>query len=464
MQRSGPFLRDLVLPERRFATLVAATLIYLLLFAGSGNPSPFAETLAELIVLPLFVAAIWRLASRPVATPWLLPPVLILAAAVLVPLVQLIPLPFGVWSELPGRGPAVSALQLAGLGQPAAPLSLDPFATTRAALSLLVPISIFLGVYALEPRDRRNLLLIVALVASLSALLGIVQALNPGQRWLYLWPKAIFTSASGLLANRNHQADFLIAGLLCLSYWLAQKGSGRAAKPWYRQPLVALLPVIILGLAVCGSRAGYALALVALAYAAGGLFKRPALQIWVLRLFVAALVLAALVALFDPFGARGAIGSLLSGRETRVDALPDLLFALQSYYPVGSGLGTFDAVFRGVESLDLVSNVYLNRAHNEYIEVLIEAGLPGILVMAAVLIWLLIRWWQVGTVRDTSPYRALQRLAAIMLFVFAAHSVVDYPLRSLSLAALAGLFAAILTPDPRADAALVRRRTWGRLS
>ncbi len=47
------------------------------------------------------------------------------------------------------------------------------------------------------------------------------------------------------------------------------------------------------------------------------------------------------------------------------------------YFPVGAGLATFSTLFRVNEKLEWVDPTYLNHAHNDYIEILIEVGAIG---------------------------------------------------------------------------------------
>jgi O-antigen ligase len=122
------------------------------------------------------------------------------------------------------------------------------------------------------------------------------------------------------------------------------------------------------------------------------------------------------------------------------------------YFPAGTGIGTFDQVFRSVERLDHLSPLYLNQAHNEYLQVLLEAGLPGALLLATTLLWYAIAAMLAWTRGDL-----LAKTGSIVLGIYLLHSIVDYPLRTLSHAALLGLFAAMMPiqrrqPAPIAEA------------
>ena len=98
---------------------------------------------------------------------------------------------------------------------------------------------------------------------------------------------------------------------------------------------------------------------------------------------------------------------------------------------------------RSVEPLEQLDPTFFNHAHNEYLETWLEAGWLGAGLIIAFLIWYGRRlWaaWKAGPSRE----RDLQRAASIALLAMLAHSGVDYPLRTATLAVLFALCAAIL--------------------
>ena len=70
--------------------------------------------------------------------------------AVLLVLVQLVPLPSGIWSALPGRGFVVEGFELLGLAPPAMPISLSPYDSLEAVLSLLPPVAMLAAILVLR--------------------------------------------------------------------------------------------------------------------------------------------------------------------------------------------------------------------------------------------------------------------------------------------------------------------------
>src|SRR5690606_18666229 len=109
--------------------------------------------------------------------------------------------------------------------------------------------------------------------------------------------------------------------------------------------------------------------------------------------------------------------------------------AIRDMWPVGSGLGTFAELYASYENPAAVTRTYINHAHNDYIELVLETGLAGLLLLAAFLLWW--GWCAVRIWRDdrASPYVLAAVVVSATLLV---HSLVDYPLRT---AALSSIFA-----------------------
>jgi hypothetical protein len=65
-------------------------------------------------------------------------PLFLIFAVVLVPVLQLVALPPGLWTILPGRVEVAEAYKAAGVSLPFLPVSLEPLTTLRTVLSLLL--------------------------------------------------------------------------------------------------------------------------------------------------------------------------------------------------------------------------------------------------------------------------------------------------------------------------------------
>ncbi|MDQ2877775.1 MAG: O-antigen ligase family protein [Pseudomonadota bacterium] len=127
---------------------------------------------------------------------------------------------------------------------------------------------------------------------------------------------------------------------------------------------------------------------------------------------------------------------------SRTLATPTTLNAARDFLPMGSGLGSFVDVYGGYERPRFVSQTYMNHAHDDVAEVILELGAPAIALMTAFaiwFIWLAYRVWS-SDERADAPRRA----ASVAILLMAAHSVVDYPLRTSAMASIFALCCAVL--------------------
>lgn len=437
--------------SRIFVICFASLFTVFLLFGGGGAPAPMVHALHQaLAIAALCFFLWWHLLVRRLDQPrgW---SAAFILALLMIPVLQLIPLPWSVWSSLPGRELPAHALEVAGLAPHWRPLSLDPEMTRFAGMTLLIPIAVFIGTSALD-QDRRVLLVKLLLVVTLvSAVAGALQAAMPGSRALYLFPRSTFTEASGLFANRNFQSDLLLVGILFAAF-LSRVQPGRISLPWSDRRLgfaACLIPFFALLVVATQSKAGAVLLLPVLLLAlltTLGSGRGSRIPFYVAA---GATVAAAVVLLNSAIGS-GVVDRFKSfdrAQEARSAALPDIWYAIELHYPFGSGLGTFDHVYRSVERLKNVGEKYLNHAHNDYLEALLEAGPVAILLVVLFFIGLAVRGWRVWRRRDKTHRSLLERISLAAVILLAIHSLGDYPLRTVTLLAVFGMLCAFVFTD-----------------
>ena len=419
-------------------------------FGGASRDHALRLALVELAALPLLVLGAGRLVRTGLWQEHRFA-LGILAAVVAIPLVQLIPLPPAVWTGLPGRDQLVLAYQLTGLQQGWIPLSLAPDATWRSALALIPAASVFVATLTLSPLQRTRLVHFCIGAAVLSILLGAAQLVSGGER-LYPWATTSAGTVTGFFANRNHLASYLLITLpFAITFGAAvMRRRDREITPlWLGALFVGL---IVVGLAAIRSRAGITLfapvmvvSLLAAWIAAGRGQPRP----WLLLLVgatgaaltaVAVLALPATLARFDTEGAP----------EVRLERWPLIAEAAETYLPLGSGIGSFNAVYRSVEPLNELDSTFFNQAHNDYLETWLETGWLGAGVILAFFIWFTRRSWLAWTA-PSSRERDLQRAASIGAGVLVLHSFADYPLRTVTLSVLFALCCGLLELSKRPD-------------
>lgn len=443
------------LAARRFDAPVlgaAALLLLSIIFGGGGAEGPTPNGWLEALGAILMMAAIANhFAARPL--PWQAAvPLWLAVAALAVVALQLIPLPPSVWTTLPGRETATTVSAATGVSGVWRPLSLDPEATRRAGAALLVPIGIFLAAVGANRSGIILLLKMLIVGASLSAVLGAVQIALGTPEGLAPYGNSAPGVASGLFANANHHAQLMLAAIIATGLLI------RLEEPQVRIRRIKgdlvfhlawlLFPIFIAVTIATQSRAGLALMVPALVAAIVLAISRrgPA------RLFtIFVLAVAAVVALFALApGSTARIMKLQTSLmgENRVISLPDIQFTLAQYWPFGSGFGTFAPVFQSNEDLDLVIGPRLNHAHNDLLEIVVEAGIAGALLLATAAVAMGGRFWSLlRAKRTTDTGLALGGLAILTLMLL--HSLVDYPLRMQALAAVAGLAIALFVAPPQ---------------
>jgi O-antigen ligase len=117
----------------------------------------------------------------------------------------------------------------------------------------------------------------------------------------------------------------------------------------------------------------------------------------------------------------------------------DATYSADRYWPVGAGMGTFDDIYQVDESLENLTKRRAGRAHNDYIELTIEAGAFGLALAAA---WFVLIGWLSWRARLSSQ-RWTAWAGSTFLLAIALQSITDYPLRNQTILALAA-FALLL--------------------
>jgi O-antigen ligase len=432
--------------------LAVLLIIAAVVLGGASRENPMRLAAVELCALPLVAVAIRRIALEGGQRTGTFPTV-ILTLIVAVPLLQMIPLPSNLWTDLTGQAPRTEALRLVHLPIPWLAVSLSSDDTGRAVLALIPPGAMFLAAAYLAPDRARRLAWLWIASAAAGLALGVVQVAAPAGGLAYPYRTTNLGSLVGLFANRNHEAGFLLA-LLPFAAALAlpdgPPGSHRRSRRaaglvgWVAWPFIL---VAIVALGVIRSRAGVILAGPA-ALAATALMwrgRRRKLGGWPMAALATAIGLAA--AAVAGFGLGPILGRFerQASAEFRFEAWPLVVGAVQSFLPLGSGVGSFDPVFEAVEPLAIVGPTYFNHAHNDYMELWLETGWLGAAIFVAFLLWFLpatARAWRSGL--------PLAQAASAAIVLLMAQSAVDYPLRTESLAVLfafcCGLLAGMRRP------------------
>jgi O-antigen ligase len=439
----------------------AAFLLLAPLYKAGNRPVPLL--LLELAAVG-FLFAIVVVHRAPIV----LPRTLTAAIGLLLvyPLVQLIPLPDGLWRALPGHGEYAAVLDrfAAGDGSGAwRAISVVPVATEYGWLALLPPLACLLGVLRLSHAHAARLLLLLAILAGAEGVLGLLQVGPSGGGMLYFGNEEPGQYvAIGTFVNRNHLAALLamtlpvIVGLFVYGLRPGRHAHDRAVRAppseahAQRTLLFASAVIILVCLLFTRSRAGIASSLVGLACSAFVLARARAARPHTARALVASFAVSGLIVISIGVALAIGIGPLLRGLEPgQLQASADFRWTIYAatlrgaveFLPFGSGLSTYADVFPRFQVADVGG--FIDYAHNDYLQAFMELGLVAPVVVALLFATWLVRFVELLRDHAGRSFTLLQLAAALGMVPMMLHSVFDFalhmPANAMWFATLAGV-------------------------
>lgn len=434
--------------------LLVAFMAFLSLTGGGSRPDIASLVILRPVAILLCAAAAWMVTPAEVRQHRFV--LGMMAAIIGLTAIHLVPLPPALWQLLPGREIVAQIDRSAGLGQPWRPISLAPPDTRNALFSLSVPLAVLLLGVGLGREKLEQLLLAVIAIGCLSGLFGLLQLLGPPMGPLYLYRHTNYDVATGLFANRNHQALFLAALFPMLAAWATKRAkTPYATRDSYAAVAIGifLLPLLL----ITGSRAGMlagAIGFLSIPFllrldrgntrerkgskTKGWRWSMPSRRILLALGLVGAIGLVGLTIGLSRAAAVNRLLDIGAEDELRFKVWPVIVQAIPTYFPVGSGIGSFVPVFQIVEPDRILRPTYLNHAHSEPLEILLTAGLPGAaLVLAGLAAWIIVAR-RAFTTPINQPGVVYARLGIIIIGLLAIGSIGDYPVRT---PFLTGLFA-----------------------
>lgn len=363
----------------------------------------------------------------------------LIGALLLLVVVQFIPMPPSLWGLLPGRGELLQTYANAGVAPPWSALALRPSEAAQSALAVLPGLALCLGVIGLTTEERLRLVFLVIGVAIVSVPVGMMQVLGGADGPLYFFDVTNQGSAVGFFANRNHYAALFFCSLPFIAATCATRREVFGAPLWTIGAFAVF--VMILGMAISGSRSALVLGAFGLLFSALFVAKSEVREMLKGRAW---LVVAGLAVLILPV----AMGVGLLGIFQRLEA-QDLagddrwtfwqitMTAIWTYFPTGAGLGSFEQIYQLFEPARTVGDAIVNHAHSDWLELVLELGVPGLALACAFVGWLVLAFRRHAEQLGYEARLARAALAAVTLLVL--HSFWDYPLRTIALSTLLGL-------------------------
>ena len=374
-------------------------------------------------------------------------------------MVQLSPLPVAWWNALPGHSLYAESLRVAQAPEVAyRALSLTPDFTVLSLLAGLPLSAAFLLAYRIPTPRLRLLMHALVVLADAQAVLGLIQ-LGP-------FPGLYFGAADGgraigTFANPNHFANYIAMTVPLTVLFLRQAAvsTTEAGERQGRQPLAVVLGIVLFLLlaAILASRSrggtitGLSVTLLAV-WALGPRHRHSRTHYrerrWSMVGLVALLALVAIAMGVDALLAR------FEGDKTgyfagdRWQMVVSAWHGALNFWPFGSGMGTFAAVYPAFHPAGLRG--FVEHAHNDYVQLLMEAGLLAVVLSLVVLV-LIIRQFAAlmhqARRAGLGSHALFQAACGLGLLAVLLHSWVDFNLRIPANAILAAfLLGAFLRP------------------
>lgn len=354
----------------------------------------------------------------------------------------------------------------------------------QSAVSLAPALAIFLLTVQMNLRERRLAAAALICLATFSALVGFLQlAHGAGSPLRFYYPANV--DIVGFFANHNHLGILFYLAVLISGVWglslLIEVAFGHARSDRSAVDVTAIASALLLAcvVLVVGAVLTRSRAVVLIGAASGALVLaltipftgpgRTRLPVAIFAVFlIAGLAIGVNYAAFDLIS-RIQMG-LSDSIRADIASLTRKLVAI--YFPTGSGFGTFLRVYAAHETPAMSQVAPVNRAHNDYLEWLVEGSAAAGVLVAIGVGWVV--WMCARSIRNIEalPFvdAALRRAAAFGLLLMLVHTTVEYPLRTIALMSVAALLAGLCVdpfgarPDiargSASSGARRRRRKW----
>ncbi|MER9901997.1 O-antigen ligase family protein [Mesorhizobium sp. M0130] len=380
-------------------------MLFVSMLIGGGTASGlYTDTLIELAAIVsaavVFSQASGQRISRSVL--WLF------VCAVVLFFLQIIPLPAAIFSGLrpaallgnPWIGETRYRFISVGVGR-----------TVEAAFYFLATATFFLAMLRLRAEQVSALLPFFFMGVICNGLAGAIQySLSDSIAIEGLLP---FTINAGLFANVNHFSALLFISPPFVVYYGLFRGhlwSGSLG-------LAALLLLLLAAGSRAGVLIGLAITIMSIVFLSA---RNRASGFSILAMFIGLSIYT--MGAWTKLDAEGLDPAFGRGEFARTT-----IEGIKDNWTTGVGFGNFQKVYPIYEKEGMIYSKYVNHAHNDYLELALEGGIPAVVLVIGYLVLL---FAALGRVRR-DPFQKAAFLSVSFLLI---HSLVDYPLRTEALA------------------------------
>lgn len=368
--------------------------------------------------------------------------IILFASFALIVMLQLVPLPHRIWQSLMGRTGILQLDTALGLEEISRPLTLTSMRSWNVLGSLVVPAAGMLLAIAVRASSL-TLLRLFAVLGVLNALFGLLQIVAGRSSIFYFYEVTNRGGAVGVFANENHAAVFAACSMLVVTLLGLRVRNERSAV-WERLIYPAAFFLILLVALTGGSRAGFVAVIGAILVSMTmlALFPRPRKGLragsagrWFdqyprLILAIPVIFVSLTAVAFLALDRTPAFRDILVGdsfEDLRWSLWPVIIEMLESYWALGTGFGSFEQVYHIYETSPLLMPSYVNQAHNDWAQFIIEGGVLAGLLFTGLIVWMV---KAIGTMLFHRKWRVDVIFWMSIFAIVAGASLVDYPLRT----------------------------------
>jgi len=333
-------------------------------------------------------------------------------------------------------------------------ISLDREASISHLLRLLTYAAVFLVAWrvARNSESAGSVVRAVGMIGIAYALYGLLVYFSGNHTVLWFTKWAYRQDLTGTFVNRSSFATFIGLCLLANFAWLAQVLASRVGSRGWRAHLESVIECLLqhgrwqtLGLVIIASallfthsRGGTVSALLGVAALAASAAIAPSLRgPWRMSLVTLAVAGAVLIVALNGGSLLSRVADTSVEKDLRFDINAGTLSAIGDSQPFGTGLGTFKYVYAPYQTPSL--GALVDVAHDDYLENVLELGVPAGIAFYAVLFLLVLECFKGVFRRRRDAIYACMGIGVSVLV--GCHSAVDF---SMQMPAVAITFAALL--------------------
>lgn len=306
-------------------------------------------------------------------------------------------------------------------------------------------------------REVRMLCLTLAVLGFALALLGSVQEFTSSGKLYWVRSPRFGGPIFGPYVNRNHYA-----GVMELLFPFALMGSFKPSLTGSKRAMLGFAALLMISTVfLCGSRGGF-IAVVLQIFFTGVMLLRRSRHVGLVLALAVVFVLSAAFGTWlgsdRLIGQMGDVPSQIQAERTggRIQLAKDSLLMFTRRPLTGWGLGTFPVIYPKFRTF--VTDLYVNEAHNDFVQLLVETGIVGFSVAIGLLVIVFRRGLM--QIRDAvfGSWRTVAISASVIGVVgLSVHSLFDFNLQIPANALLFYVLCAIAGSSSQEDADVIRR-------